>query len=661
MLIKVKLTRSENLDYYGKDEIEIDIEEYLKGVVPAEVGNAALEAGKAQAVAARTFALYRYQSKGSISDKSSTDQAFRASRFSNSYARAHQAVEETKGEVLYYNNKIVTNAHYSAMNGGRTYSSEEKWGGKRAYLIAQEDPWDYAVSKGKKNGHGVGMSQTGAKYAASIGVKYDAILAFYYPGTEIRSNYGEKVVTQPTGPIVETTGGQPQGGNAIMSQYEKYTNLHFVEFLKAMVGQPYWYGTCVYKCSTSTLNSKTKQYPSHYGSSRTATYKSHISKKMVSADCVGLGKGYNWTYGGEGVIESIGTDNTFKSKYGNNCPDKSANGMFTYAKSKGLKWGKIATIPEVPGLAVRKDGHVGYYIGNGKVVEAYGFAKGIIITDLNKRPWTDWYEFPGIKYVSGEYKPEEPEVKPEVEAPKPIATAVVTTVSGRLNLRAGKSTSSSILARIPKGQKVNVYERDETWSKTYYNGKYGYVMNTFLVFDGEKTDYDLGERLPLKEGMTGADVEELQEILMDLGYELEDKADGQFGSQTATAVKEFERDNGILADGIVDAELLKKLQDAQGKDDSDDDNENAITPSLDFSEYPTIRKGSKNNYVTILQTNLKKLGYNLGTYGENKDGIDGDYGTKTVNAVRAFQKKVNIKVDGICGPKTWEALAKAVA
>ena len=46
MLIKVKLTRSENLDYYGKDEIEIDIEEYLKGVVPAEVGNAALEAGK---------------------------------------------------------------------------------------------------------------------------------------------------------------------------------------------------------------------------------------------------------------------------------------------------------------------------------------------------------------------------------------------------------------------------------------------------------------------------------------------------------------------------------------------------------------------------------------------------------------------------------------
>lgn len=59
-----------------------------------------------------------------------------------------------------------------------------------------------------------------------------------------------------------------------MSQYEKYTNLHFVEFLKAMVGQPYWYGTCVYKCTTSSLNTKAKQYPSHYTSSRMSQYKS---------------------------------------------------------------------------------------------------------------------------------------------------------------------------------------------------------------------------------------------------------------------------------------------------------------------------------------------------------------------------------------------------
>jgi len=78
------------------------------------------------------------------------------------------------------------------------------------------------------------------------------------------------------------------------------------------------------------------QYPAHYGSSRTARYRDDIAKKKVCADCVGLIKGYQWTNGGQGVIESIGTDRTFSSKYGGHgCPDKSANGMFSYAKSKG--------------------------------------------------------------------------------------------------------------------------------------------------------------------------------------------------------------------------------------------------------------------------------------------------------------------------------------
>lgn len=650
MLIKVKLTRSENLDYYGKDEIEIDIEEYLKGVVPAEVGNAALEAGKAQAVAARTFALNRFQTKGSISDKSSTDQAFRTSRFSSSYARAHQAVEETKGEVLYYNNKIVTNAHYSAMNGGRTYSSEEKWGGKRAYLIAQDDPWDYAVSKGKKNGHGVGMSQTGAKYAASIGKTYKEILAFYYPGTIITTNYGKTDISQP--PIVEET-TETQGGNTNMSQYEPYTNLHFVEFLKGMVGQPYWYGTCVYKCTSSTLKSKTNQYPSHYTSARKATYEKHISKKMVSADCVGLGKGYNWTYAGEGVLDAIGTSLAFKSKYGNNCPDKSANGMFTYAKSKGLKWGKIATIPEVPGLAVRYDGHVGYYIGNGEVIEARGFNYGIVKTKLAGRKWDHWYEFPGIRYLPSDVVVP----TPEPIAPKPVlCSAIVNTTSGRLNLRASKSTSANILVRIPRGTKIPVYERDASWSQVEYDNQVGYVMNEFLLLDDG--NYSLGARFPLKNGMAGNDIKELQVILMDLNYTLKGEADSYFGDETKAAVEKFQRDHGLMIDGIVSKDVLEAMQAAQGKNDSDDDND--IIPTDDFSGYPTLRKGAENDHVTILQTNLKKLGYDLGTYGKNKDGIDGEYGTKTMNAVRQLQKKAGIKVDGICGPKTWDALAKAL-
>ena len=63
MKIKLKLSRNENISYFGTDEVRIDIEEYLKGVVASEVGNASLNTCRAQAVAARTFALIK-ASKG---------------------------------------------------------------------------------------------------------------------------------------------------------------------------------------------------------------------------------------------------------------------------------------------------------------------------------------------------------------------------------------------------------------------------------------------------------------------------------------------------------------------------------------------------------------------------------------------------------------------
>ena len=95
-----------------------------------------------------------------------------------------------------------------------------------------------------------------------------------------------------------------------------FTNEHFVAFCEKMLGQPYWYGAVVYKCTESLRARKAKQYPAHYGSSRTARYRDDIAKKKVCADCVGLIKGYQWTNGGQGVIESIGTSKTFSSKYG---------------------------------------------------------------------------------------------------------------------------------------------------------------------------------------------------------------------------------------------------------------------------------------------------------------------------------------------------------
>lgn len=186
MKIKVKITTNENMKYYNcpKNTIkEIELEDYVKCVVASEIGNASLEACKAQAVASRTFAVQRGVLEGKvISDSSSSAQAFRAHR--NNYKRCNEAVEATRGEVLMYGGKYI-GAYFSNSNGGRTYSCEEVWGTKRNYLIARKDEWTLA-SGIKKSGHGIGLSQAGAKYAGSNGVGYREILSFYYPHTTLK-------------------------------------------------------------------------------------------------------------------------------------------------------------------------------------------------------------------------------------------------------------------------------------------------------------------------------------------------------------------------------------------------------------------------------------------------------------------------------------------
>lgn len=192
----------------------------------------------------------------------------------------------------------------------------------------------------------------------------------------------------------------------IMPEYEKFSNMHFVEFCKKFIGMPYWYATCVYACTESRLASKSKSYPEHYTEDRMSKYKNDIAKYYICADCVGLMKGYAWTNAGENVIESIGKEKPlFTNKYkSNDMPDKSANGMFSYVKSQGLDWGNIDTLPEIPGLGLHMDGHVGVYIGNDEVIEERGFKYGCVKTKIKDRKWLHWFKIPTIIY-SEEHAP----------------------------------------------------------------------------------------------------------------------------------------------------------------------------------------------------------------------------------------------------------------
>lgn len=72
------------------------------------------------------------------------------------------------------------------------------------------------------------------------------------------------------------------------------------------------------------------------------------------------------------------------------------------------------------------------------------------------------------------------------------------------------------------------------------------------------------------------------------------------------------------------------------------------------SNLPTLRKGNTGEYVTLLQTKLLQKGYDLGKYG-----VDGDFGSATLQAVKQFQKDHGLAVDGIVGKNTWTALNEA--
>lgn len=131
--------------------VNMDLEEYLVGVLLAEVSAAfELEALKAQAVAARTYALkchqQGYKHQGSICTNAACCQGYLSpERYiekggdPDGVDRMRRAVLETRGQVLYYADELIL-ATYFDCSGGSTEDAAAVWGGSYPYLQAVESP-----------------------------------------------------------------------------------------------------------------------------------------------------------------------------------------------------------------------------------------------------------------------------------------------------------------------------------------------------------------------------------------------------------------------------------------------------------------------------------------------------------------------------------------
>ena len=147
----------------------------------------------------------------------------------------------------------------------------------------------------------------------------------------------------------------------------------------------------------------------------------------------------------------------------------------------------------------------------------------------------------------------------------------------------------------------------------------------------------------LKEGASGLEVRKLQGRLAELGY-YAGGVDGIYGSTTTSAVKAFQRANGLSGDGQAGTQTQTKLYSANAK--------YATSPvtTANPDQTRTLSVGMTGNDVYALQERLIELNYLSGV-------ADGVFGTETQNALIAFQNRNGLTADGTAGASTLKKLS----
>ncbi len=254
-------TSNHNITVYRSDGtlVNLKLEEYLIGVVSSEMpASFNEEALKAQAIASRTYALNKINNNLTITD-TTKDQVYKDNEelkllweddYDFYYNKIKEAVNDTAGLILTYNDKLIDAVYHSTSNG-YTKDALDVWGNDTPYLKSVSSPYDLEASsysreliytgniinldsnieiiedptgnvinitvddnfytgtefrtllnlrstdfeiliedeiiiQTKGYGHGVGMSQYGANGMANNGYTYDEILTHYYTGTQIK-------------------------------------------------------------------------------------------------------------------------------------------------------------------------------------------------------------------------------------------------------------------------------------------------------------------------------------------------------------------------------------------------------------------------------------------------------------------------------------------
>ncbi len=216
-------------------------------------------------------------------------------------------------------------------------------------------------------------------------------------------------------------------------------------------------------------------------------------------------------------------------------------------------------------------------------------------------------------------------------------------LSGKADGIYGAATANAVMDLQRKNDYPITGYADPNLQALIFNGK---PLNA----SGKKTEI---KTLPAIDGLTvrsgdkGVIVRRIQTRLKELSY-YTGTVTGTYDSKTVTAVKAFQKKNGLTADGICGSKTQALLF-GSGVSSSA-----TATPAPTPTATPvpamqkpttTVRSGSKGNDAKLVQTRLIELGYLTGK-------ADGAFGSQSVNALKAFQKKNNLVADGVAGSGT---------
>ncbi len=222
-----------------------------------------------------------------------------------------------------------------------------------------------------------------------------------------------------------------------------------------------------------------------------------------------------------------------------------------------------------------------------------------------------------------------------------------------LILRQKADTESKALQTLSGGDSLEILSSTGDWYKVSYGRYTGYVMKKYIKktqSTGDAQDKAIaklgGAPAPMRKGDSGSDVKKLQRALEIVGI-YDGSIDGNFGDLTEEAVKEYQKDKGLAADGVAGNGTIKALfgQEA-AKPAGEEKGMNGIGTLGDIGDAPaTSELGDSGTKVKKLQQALKLKGFYSGP-------VDGDFGEATETAVKSFQKSKSMSQDGVAGKTT---------